>query len=96
MKTCKLHLYYVSPFVAGFVRFTEGYYLILVTVRKKVAMIGGHNIYKVEGTTMIYVSIDKVAKLEEQRFVYHIYNGMNIAVVEQFMLFESCKCCNSR
>lgn len=31
----------------GFVRFTQGYYMVLVTRRRKVAQIGGHIIYKV-------------------------------------------------
>ncbi|XP_067951044.1 polyphosphoinositide phosphatase-like [Watersipora subatra] len=54
--------------LAGFVRFTEGYYLILVTSRLKVAMIGSHVIYKVEGTAMIYVSTEKVTRPEELRY----------------------------
>ena len=31
----------------GFVKFTQGYYMVLVTRRRKVAQIGGHIIYKV-------------------------------------------------
>ena len=38
----------VSAFgIVGFVRFLEGYYIVLVTKRRKVAMIGLHTIYKV-------------------------------------------------
>lgn len=38
----------VSAFgIVGFVRFLEGYYIILVTKRRKVAVIGLHTIYKV-------------------------------------------------
>lgn len=37
----------VSAFgIVGFVRFLEGYYIILVTKRRKVAVIGLHTIYK--------------------------------------------------
>lgn len=31
----------------GFVKFTQGYYMVLITRRRKVAQIGGHIIYKV-------------------------------------------------
>ncbi|KAG7160580.1 Polyphosphoinositide phosphatase-like [Homarus americanus] len=53
----------VSAFgIVGFVRFLEGYYIILVTKRRKVAVIGLHTIYKVEDTTMIYIPHDSVRK----------------------------------
>ena len=31
----------------GFVKFTQGYYIVFITRRRKVAQIGGHIIYKV-------------------------------------------------
>lgn len=38
----------VSAFgIFGLIRFLEGYYLILITKRRKVAVIGQHSIYKV-------------------------------------------------
>jgi len=42
-------------FHEGFVRFLEGYYMILITKRKTVAVIGGHKIFKIEDTVMIYI-----------------------------------------
>ncbi|XP_064627556.1 polyphosphoinositide phosphatase-like isoform X3 [Lineus longissimus] len=49
----------VSAFgIVGFVRFLEGYYIILITKRRKVALIGTHTIYKVEDTSMIYIPND--------------------------------------
>lgn len=46
----------VSAFgIAGFVRFLEGYYMILITKRHRVALIGPHTIYKVEDTCMLYI-----------------------------------------
>lgn len=33
----------------------EGYYLILVTKRRRVASIGMHVVYKIEDTSLIYV-----------------------------------------
>ncbi|PIK47747.1 putative polyphosphoinositide phosphatase [Apostichopus japonicus] len=41
--------------IVGFVKFLEGYYMILVTKRKNVAVIAGNTIYKVEDTSMIYI-----------------------------------------
>ncbi|KAJ8026494.1 Polyphosphoinositide phosphatase [Holothuria leucospilota] len=46
----------VSAFgIVGFVKFVEGFYIILVTKRKRVAVIGGHTIYKIEDTSMMYI-----------------------------------------
>lgn len=51
----------VSAFgVVGFVRFLEGYYIVLITKRRKMADIGGHAIYKIEDTSMIYIPNDSV------------------------------------
>uniref|UniRef100_A0A4W4GZU7 SAC domain-containing protein n=1 Tax=Electrophorus electricus TaxID=8005 RepID=A0A4W4GZU7_ELEEL len=46
--------------IVGFVRFLEGYYIILITKRRKMADIGGHSIYKIEDTNMIYIPNDSV------------------------------------
>ena len=37
----------------GFIRFLEGYYIVLVRKRRRVACIGGHYVFKVEDTQMI-------------------------------------------
>ncbi|GCC28197.1 hypothetical protein chiPu_0006625 [Chiloscyllium punctatum] len=51
----------VSAFgIVGFVRFLEGYYIVLITKRRKVADIGGHSIYKIEDTNMVYIPNDSV------------------------------------
>eukprot|EP00730_Choanoeca_flexa_P001128 TRINITY_DN10490_c0_g1_i2.p1 TRINITY_DN10490_c0_g1~~TRINITY_DN10490_c0_g1_i2.p1 ORF type:complete len:1124 (+),score=253.03 TRINITY_DN10490_c0_g1_i2:76-3447(+) len=42
--------------IFGFVRFTNGYHMILITKRRKVAMIGTHIVYRVEDTMMISVA----------------------------------------
>ncbi|XP_015601524.1 polyphosphoinositide phosphatase isoform X2 [Cephus cinctus] len=62
----------VSAFgIIGFVRFLEGYYIILVTKRRRVAVIGHHTIYKIEDTSMIYIPNDTVRLFhpDEQRYV---------------------------
>lgn len=47
----------------------EGYYVILITKRRKVALIGPHVVYKIEDTTMMYIPNDTVrqAHHEESR-----------------------------
>lgn len=62
----------ISAFgIVGFIRFLEGYYIILVTQRTRVAVIGYHTIYKIEYTTMIYIPNDTERSLhpDEARYV---------------------------
>ncbi|KWU45342.1 hypothetical protein RHOSPDRAFT_28774 [Rhodotorula sp. JG-1b] len=42
--------------IAGFVRFTSTYHMILITKRSKVAVIGGHHIFHSEGTDLHEIS----------------------------------------
>ncbi|KAJ6148350.1 hypothetical protein N7497_010332 [Penicillium chrysogenum] len=37
----------------GFIRFTGAYYMLLVTKRGQVAMLGGHNVYQIDETELI-------------------------------------------
>lgn len=64
----------------GFVRFLEGYYIILVTKRRKVAVIGHHTIYKIEDTSMIYIPNDAVRYFhpDEQRYV-KMFQGIDLS-----------------
>lgn len=39
--------------VLGFIRFTGAYYMLLITKRSQVAMVGGHYIYQVDGTELV-------------------------------------------
>lgn len=67
----------VSAFgVVGFVRFLEGYYIVLITKRRKMADIGGHAVYKIEDTTMIYIPNDsvRVTHPDEARYVRMFQN----------------------
>ncbi|XP_063228139.1 polyphosphoinositide phosphatase isoform X3 [Bacillus rossius redtenbacheri] len=60
----------------GFVCFLEGYYVILVTKRRRVAVIGHHTIYKIEDTTMIYIPNNGVrtSHPDEQRYLKMFQN----------------------
>jgi len=55
--------------LVGFVRFLEGYYMVLITKRRRVALIGCHTVFKIEDTCMVYIPSDLVraAHQDEQR-----------------------------
>ncbi|KAG8749234.1 phosphatidylinositol-3,5-bisphosphate 5-phosphatase [Serendipita sp. 396] len=57
--------------IAGFVRFTAGWYIIVMTKRSIVALIGGHYLYHLEGTELIPVSFNHRVDnaTEEQRLL---------------------------
>ncbi len=46
---------YQACALVGFVRFLEGYYMILITKQLPVAILGYHIIYTIEDFTMIYI-----------------------------------------
>ncbi|KAF1846583.1 uncharacterized protein K460DRAFT_377746 [Cucurbitaria berberidis CBS 394.84] len=51
----------------GFIRFTEAYYMLLVTKRTQVAMLGGHYIYQVDGTEMIPLTTGSTSRFQKDR-----------------------------
>ncbi|EEH20357.1 hypothetical protein PABG_02616 [Paracoccidioides brasiliensis Pb03] len=59
----------------GFIRFTGPYYMLLVTKRSQVAMVGGHYIYQIDGTELVPLSSSTFARAkadknpEEARFI---------------------------
>ena len=57
--------------IIGFVRFLEGYYVLLITKRMKAAMLGHHSVFKIEDTAMVYIPNDEVreAHPDEARYV---------------------------
>ena len=76
-------------YISGFVKFLEGYYIIVITQRTKVAVIGPHVIYKVMNTAMIPIPNDivKYTHPEESRFVFSkLYKSANYAPL---LLMES-------
>ena len=68
----------------GFIRFTGPYYMLFVTKRSQVAMIGGHYIYQVDATELIPLTPVVAAKNktdkhpEEARFV-SILNNLDLS-----------------
>lgn len=63
--------------IVGFVRFLEGYYLILIVKRRCVAIIGRHCIYKIEDTSMMYIPNEDRSNSEEQRYL-RIFNNVDL------------------
>uniref|UniRef100_A0A2S2PUL1 Polyphosphoinositide phosphatase n=2 Tax=Schizaphis graminum TaxID=13262 RepID=A0A2S2PUL1_SCHGA len=57
--------------IVGFVRLLEGYYMILITKRRRVAVIGREIIYKIEDTSMIYLPNDayRIPNVNEPRYL---------------------------
>ncbi|TFK37658.1 SacI homology domain-containing protein [Crucibulum laeve] len=57
--------------IAGFIRFTAGWYMILISKRSVVALLGGHYLYHCESTDIIPICFNhKVEKpAEEQRLM---------------------------
>ncbi|OQS06344.1 hypothetical protein THRCLA_01619 [Thraustotheca clavata] len=49
----------VAVAIVGFIKFLQGYYMILVTKRQKVGCIGGHYIYSIQATQCIPISQSK-------------------------------------
>ena len=51
----------------GFIRFTEAYYMLLISKRAQVAMLGGHYIYQVDGTEMIPLTTGSTSRFQKDR-----------------------------
>ncbi|XP_054714497.1 polyphosphoinositide phosphatase-like [Uloborus diversus] len=71
----------ISSFgIVGFVRFLEGYYLILITKRKRVAYIGHHTIYKIQDTCMVYIPNDGEKNMHPQESKYvKLFQSMDLS-----------------
>ncbi|KAI8914440.1 polyphosphoinositide phosphatase [Gorgonomyces haynaldii] len=62
--------------IFGFVDFLGGKYMILITKRSQVALLGGHAIYHIDDTLMFSIA-PKVEKQEEMRYL-QIFTQMDI------------------
>jgi len=68
----------------GFIRFTEAYYMLIITQRKQVAMIGGHYVYQIEGTELVPLTTGASSRFardrnpEETRFL-NILNNLDLS-----------------
>lgn len=67
----------------GFIRFTGAYYMLVITKRSQVAIIGGHYIYQVDGTELVPLTMPSSSRFEtldaeESRFV-GILNNLDLS-----------------
>uniref|UniRef100_A0A060SXW8 ARAD1A07876p n=1 Tax=Blastobotrys adeninivorans TaxID=409370 RepID=A0A060SXW8_BLAAD len=53
--------------ILGFIRFTEGYYMCVVTKRSVVALIGGHYVYHIDRTELVPLTHSSVYKRPDRR-----------------------------
>ncbi|KAI5832780.1 hypothetical protein K523DRAFT_297593, partial [Schizophyllum commune Tattone D] len=65
--------------IAGFIRFTAGWYMVLVSKRSVVALLGGHYIYHCENTDMIPVAFNhKIEKPAEEQRLINIFKQVDL------------------
>ena len=68
----------------GFIRFTGAYYMLVITKRSQVAMIGGHYIYQVDGTELVSLTTSSSSRFkvdrdaEEARFI-GIFSNLDLS-----------------
>ena len=64
----------------GFIKFTAGWYMILITKRSVVALIGGHYIHHCENTDIIPVAFNhKVDKPTEEQRLMNIFKQVDMS-----------------
>ena len=55
-----------ASLMPGFIRFTAGYYMSVITKRSPVALLGGHYVYHIDETRLISIAGDEVRKLDKK------------------------------
>ncbi|KAI2471286.1 SacI homology domain-containing protein [Annulohypoxylon bovei var. microspora] len=64
--------------ILGFIKFTGPYYMLLITKKSTVAMVGGHYVYQIDGTELIPLTPARyktdARHVEEQRFLNILKN----------------------
>jgi hypothetical protein len=72
--------------IIGFVRFLEGYYMILITSRLKAAMLGHHSVFKIADTAMVYIPNEEVRETHPGKHIFGPF-GPFLAFLALFALF---------
>ncbi|KAG9310994.1 polyphosphoinositide phosphatase [Chiua virens] len=66
--------------IAGFVKFTAGWYMIVISKRSVVALLGGHYIYHCESTDMLPVCAShKIEKPAEEQRLLNIFKQVDMS-----------------
>lgn len=53
--------------ILGFIRFTEAFYMSLITKRTQAAMIGGHYVYQIEATELVPLTTGSTSRFQRDR-----------------------------
>ncbi|KZT18255.1 polyphosphoinositide phosphatase [Neolentinus lepideus HHB14362 ss-1] len=66
--------------LVGFIRFTAGWYMILISKRSVVALLGGHYLYHCENTDIVPISFNhKVEKPAEEQRLMNIFKQVDMS-----------------
>ncbi|KIJ60428.1 hypothetical protein HYDPIDRAFT_98752 [Hydnomerulius pinastri MD-312] len=66
--------------IAGFVKFTAGWYMIVISKRSVVALLGGHYLYHCESTEVVPVSFNhKIEKPAEEQRLLNIFKQVDVS-----------------
>ena len=69
----------LTVYLIGFLRFTAGWYMILITKRSPVALFGGHYVYHCEETEMLTIpSSHKIDKPSEEQRLMGIFKQVDM------------------
>jgi len=69
----------LNVFPVGFVRFTAGWYMLLITKRSPVALIGGHYVYHCDETEMLTIpSSHKIEKPSEEQRLMGVFKQVDM------------------
>ena len=75
-----VHVEPIAEVSAGFIRFTAGWYMILITKRSVVALLGGHYLFHCESTEMIPVSFThKIEKPAEEQRLMNVFKQVDMS-----------------
>jgi hypothetical protein len=66
--------------IVGFVRFTQGWYMIFITKRRQVALLGGHYIYHIDETRLVPIGYQaKIDKNSDEARYMGIFQNIDLA-----------------
>ncbi|KAG8221522.1 hypothetical protein J3R82DRAFT_1740 [Butyriboletus roseoflavus] len=66
--------------IGGFVKFTAGWYMIVISKRSVVALLGGHYLYHCESTDIIPVCVNhKIEKPAEEQRLFNVFKQVDMS-----------------
>ncbi|CEP13787.1 hypothetical protein [Parasitella parasitica] len=66
--------------IVGFVRFTQGWYMIFITKRRQVALLGGHYIYHIDETRLVPICLGaKIDKNSDEARYVNTFQNIDLA-----------------